>query len=225
MKQNSNMPLLRKISFFKKLSSTDLEKIFSIAQIKKFGKGDIVFHKSEIGNNFFIVESGKIKIFTSIGPSKKKTFAYLEKGEFFGEMSLLGSKTRSASAQAVSDSELLVISKFNFKKLLVKNTDFTLKLLQTLVKRLNNSDREIENMLFHNILGRLADKIIELAPKTNKLPIIVNIDQNELAECIGTTRVPICRAINSLKKCGAIDYKRSGIAILNFKQLKSIANI
>ncbi|MCG2724854.1 MAG: Crp/Fnr family transcriptional regulator [Elusimicrobia bacterium] len=219
------MTILRKVSLFKKLNSKDFKKIFSIAQVKSFNKGDIVFHKNEIGNNFFIVRSGKIKIFTSIGPNKKKTFAFLEKGDFFGEMSLLGSTTRSASAQAVSDSELLVISRFNFKKLLAKNTDFTLKLLQTLVKRLNNSDREIENMLYHNILGRLAGKIIELAPKTNKPPIVLNIDQNELAECIGTTRVPICHAIKSLKKCGAIDYKRTGIIILNLKQLESIANI
>ncbi len=219
------MTLLRKVSFFKKLSAQDLERIFSIAKIKKFNKDDMVFHKSEIGNNFFIVQSGKIKIFTAIGPSKKKTFAFLEKGDFFGEMSLLGSKIRSASAQAVSDSELLVIGRNNFKKLLVKNPDFTLNLLQTLVKRLNKSDREIENMLFHNILGRLSGKIIELAPKTNKTPLIINIDQNELAECIGTTRVPICRAINSLKRCKAIDYKRAKITILNLKQLKSIANI
>ncbi len=219
------MTILKKVPFFKKLSAKDMEKIFSIAKVKKFSKDDIVFHKSEIGNNFFVVQSGKIKIFTSIGPSKKKTFAFLEKGDFFGEMSLLGSKTRSASAQAVANSELLVIGRLSFKKLLVKNPDFTLNLLQTLVTRLNASNGEIENMLFHNILGRLAGKIVELAPKTNKLPLIVNIDQNEMAECIGTTRVPICRAINSLKKCKAIEYKRSQITILNLAQLKSMATI
>ncbi len=219
------MKNLKKVTFFKKLNTQGLKKIFSIAKIQKFDKGEIIFHKSEIGKNFFIVESGKIKIFTSIGPNKKKTFAFLEKGDFFGEMSLLGSKTRSASAQAVTDSELFVISRFNFKKLLAKNPDFTLNLLQTLVTRLNNSDREIETMLFKNILGRLAGKIIELAPNTNKTPLIVNMDQNELADCIGTTRVPICRAISSLKKCKAIDYKRAKITILNLKQLKSIANI
>ena len=218
------MTLLKKVSFFKKLNTQNLKTIFSIAKIQKLDKGEIVFHKSEIGKNFFIVESGKIKIFTTIGPNKKKTFAFLEEGDFFGEMSLLGSKTRSASAQAASDCELLVISRLNFKKLLVQNPDFTLSLLQTLVTRLNNSDREIEIMLFKNILGRLAGKIIELAPKTNKTPLIINIDQNELAECIGTTRVPICRAINSLKRCKAIDYKRGKITILNLKQLKSIAD-
>jgi CRP-like cAMP-binding protein len=219
------MTNLKKVTFFKKLNTTDLKKIFSIANIHKFTQGEIVFHKSEIGKNFFVVESGKIKIFTAIGPNKKKTFAFLEKGDFFGEMSLLGSKTRSASAQAVTDCELLVISRFNFKKLLVKNPDFTLNLLQTLVTRLNNCNREIETMLFKNILGRLASKILELAPKTNKTPLIINIDQNELAECIGTTRVPICRAISSLKKCKAIDYKRGKITILAIKLLKSMANI
>lgn len=219
------MKPIEQISFFKNFKPQEMKRVFSIARLKKFDKGDIVFHKSEIGKSFFIVKSGKIKIFTSVGTSKKKTFAFLEKGDSFGEMSLLGIKIRSASAQAIEPSELLVISKANFKKLLEKNADFTIKLLHTLVKRLNESDKEIENMLFHNILGRLADKIYTLCPKSKKQPLIVSMDQNELAQCIGTTRVPICRAINSLKKCGVIDYKRGSITILDFKRLKSIANI
>ncbi|MBI4655779.1 MAG: Crp/Fnr family transcriptional regulator [Elusimicrobia bacterium] len=214
---------LKKVSFLKGLVQKDIGQILSIAKHKKFKAGEIIFHKSEIGNHFFIVKSGKIKIFTFLGPEKKKTFAFLSRGDMFGEMSLLGGKTRSASAQAIENTELLVISKKNFRDLIMSNPDFTFKLLNTVVERLNKANKEIESMLFHNILGRLADSIIELSKNNHSTPVCLKIDQNELAECVGTTRVPVCRAINILKRSKTIEYKRGELKIMDMQRLKSIA--
>ncbi len=222
--------MLRQVCFFKVLRPKEIDRILSIAKIKRYKSGDIVFLKEDIGNNFFILKSGRIKIFASIGTEKKKTFAYLTKGDFFGEMSLLGGKVRSASAQAMENSELLVISKNNFKALILQSPDFTLKLLHTLVNRLNKCDKEIESMIFHNILGRLADAILDLAG--NKYPagghrlsgsVKLAMSQTELAEYMGTTRVPVCRAVSTLKRSGVISYKRGELTVVDMKKLRSIA--
>ena len=215
--------LLKQVSFFSGLSNTELNKVLAIAGVKKYAAGQMVFAKSDLGNQFFVVKSGRIKIFTSVGPEKKKTFAFLKKGDFFGEMSLLGGKTRSASAQAAKDCELFVIPKKNFKKLILENPDFTLKLLHTLVERLNKCNKDVESMLFHNILGRLADAILELSKDKHSKPVRMAINQNELAQYLGTTRVPVCRAISTLKRSGVIDYRRGELVILNSERLHSIA--
>lgn len=215
--------ILKQVPFFSGLNNAELNKVLSIAGVKKYSAGQMVFAKEDLGNNFFIVKSGRIKIFTTVGAEKKKTFAFLKKGDFFGEMSLLGGKTRSASAQAADESELFVIPKRNFKKLILENPDFTLKLLHTLTDRLNKADKEIESMLFHNILGRLADAILELSKDKHTKPVKMAIDQNELAQYLGTTRVPVCRAINTLKRSGVIDYHRGELIILNSERLHSIA--
>ena len=215
--------VLKQISFFKDLSNSDLKKLFSIAGLKKYAAGQMVFAKADLGNNFFIVKTGRIKIFTTVGGGKKKTFAYLKKGDFFGEMSLLGGRTRSASAQAAEDSEVLVISKKNFKRLIIENPDFSLNLLQTLVERLHKANKDMESMLFHNILGRLAEAILELSKDKHAKPVKMAIDQNELAQYLGTTRVPVCRAINTLKRAGIIDYRRGELVILNQARLQSMA--
>lgn len=215
--------VLKQISFFKDLSNSDLKKLFSIAGLKKYAAGQMVFAKADLGNNFFIVKTGRIKIFTTVGGGKKKTFAYLKKGDFFGEMSLLGGRTRSASAQAMEDSEVLVISKKNFKRLIIENPDFSLNLLQTLVERLHKANKDMESMLFHNILGRLAEAILELSKDKHTKPVKMAIDQNELAQYLGTTRVPVCRAINTLKRAGIIDYRRGELVILNQARLQSMA--
>ncbi|MFA6433586.1 MAG: Crp/Fnr family transcriptional regulator [Elusimicrobiales bacterium] len=214
---------LRKVCFFKALTPVEIAQILAIARLKRYKKGELVFMKEDIGSNFFIVKTGRIKIFTAIGPEKKKTFAYLKKGDFFGEMSLLGGVTRSASALAEEDSELIVISKKNFKELIRRSPDFTLKLLYTLTNRLNKCDKEIESMLFHNILGRLADAILDLAKDKHAKPIKMAIDQNELAEYVGTTRVPVCRAINTLKRSGVIAYHRGELTVLSMDKLRAIS--
>lgn len=219
--------ILREVCFLKTLAPKEINKLLAIARLTRYKDGDLVFKKEDIGNNFFIVKSGRIKIFSAVGPQKKKTFAYLTKGDFFGEMSLLGGKVRSASAQAMEDSELLVISKNNFRELILQNPDFTLKLLHTLVDRLSKCDKELESMMFHNILGRLADALIDLSgDKRSKNPlkkVTMAIDQNELAEYMGTTRVPVCRAINTLKRSGVIDYKRGKLTVLDMVKLRAIS--
>jgi len=215
--------MLRQVCFFKVLRPREIRQIMSIARIKRYLNGEMIFAKEDIGSSFFIVKSGRIKIFAAIGPEKKKTFAYLKKGDFFGEMSLLGGRVRSASAQATEDCELLVISKKNFKALILQNPDFTLKLLYTLVDRLTRCNKEIESMLFHNILGRLADAIIELAGSKRSGTVKMSMDQNEIAEYMGTTRVPVCRAVNTLKRCGVISYKRGELTVLDMKRLRTIA--
>lgn len=214
---------LKKVTYFKGLSQKEIGQVLAIAGVKSYKAGEMVFAKQDLGNNFFIVKSGHIKIFTTVGPEKRKTFAFLKKGDFFGEMSLLGGKVRSASAQTVEDSELFVISKKNFKRLILENPDFTLKLLHTLVERLNKCNLEVESMLFHNILGRLASAILDLSKDKHTKPVKMAINQSELAQYLGTTRVPVCRAINTLKRSGVIDYRRGELIILDQVRLKSIA--
>jgi len=213
-----------KNSFLRKLDKPLQKKIFSLARQKKYAKGDIIFKKDELGNKLFLVRSGRVKIFSSFGYNKRKTFSFLEPGDIFGEMALLGRNTRTASAQAIVPSEILIISKKNFKEFLLRNPGFSLRLMQVLVERWDRADKEIENMIFYNIMGRLASKLLELVGKRTRVPVELDIEQSELAECLGTTRVPICRAISVLKKREILSYKKKKILIYNIDKLKSMAS-
>ncbi|MEW5951211.1 MAG: Crp/Fnr family transcriptional regulator [Elusimicrobia bacterium] len=213
--------ILRKLELLKKFSEKDIRKIEKVAVLKKYPKNSFIFNKNEIGNHFFVVKAGKIKIFSSVG-NKTKTLTVIGKNDFFGEMSLLGCGTRSASASAAEDSELYVISRKNFEKYLLKNPELTIKLLYSLADRLSRADKEIESMLFHNILGRLASAILEIK-KHNGNCADIKINQTEIAGYLGTTRVPVCRAINALKKSGIISYNCGHLIIKDENRLKSMA--
>ncbi len=213
--------ILKKVQLLNKFSDKEIRKIEKVAVLRRYRKGEPIFNKNEIGNHFFVVKEGRIKIFSTAG-NKTKTLTVIGKNDFFGEMSLLGCKTRSASAIAQEDSQLYVISRKNFNNHLLKNPELTIKLLHALADRLAKADKEIESMLFHNMLGRLAAAIIEIQKDHNGEQDI-KINQTEIAGYLGTTRVPVCRAINALKKSGMISYENGHLIINDLARLKSVA--
>ncbi|HOJ87036.1 MAG: Crp/Fnr family transcriptional regulator [Elusimicrobiales bacterium] len=211
--------VFKNIELFNKLSDSDIKKLQKIGKIKKYKKGDIIFNKNEIGKTFFIVKSGEVKIFTSIG-RKNKILSLIGEKNFFGELALLGVKYRTASAVCEKDSELYVISANEFQNFLFKHKDFMIKMLYIMAERLKRADEEIENLIFHNMFGRVTKFIYEryIQEKNEK----IKISQQEIAKNIGTTRVPVNRIISHLKNKGIIECKREMICILKPEKIKKI---
>jgi len=145
----------------------------------------------------------------------------MEAGDFFGEMALLGGKVRSASAQAVENSELLVINDKNFKKLLKSDFNFTLRLLYTLAGRLKQADEEIESLLFQNTLCRLAKALFRLSQETSQ-PVL-KITVQELADYVGTTREPLSRALSVMRRSQIIECRDRQVVITDAKRLTAMA--
>lgn len=216
---------LKKVGFFKHLKPAELKRISDITAHRSVKAGELIFSKEDIGRTFFVVTAGKVKIFTGSSQSRSKTLAYLVEGDFFGEMALLGGKTRSASAEAVTDCELIVIDRQRFFELIETDTCFTLCLLRTLSERLRKANQDIESLLFHNMLGRLSFTILRLARERGikKDRNHLDLTLHELADLLGTTREPLSRSLSVMKKAGILDYQDKRIIIIDRKRLESMA--
>ena len=206
----SGLKLLKRIPFLSALSPAHLREVYRLAREVELSPGLPVFTKREDADAMFIVLSGRIKIFTDSSGKKRKTFAYLKEGDFFGEMALLEDLPRTASAQAVEASRLLLIRKKDFQRLLVKDPRLALYLLKTLCERLRRANQELEGMLFRNILGRVAKVMLDQAKSSGEpwkgtgLALKDRFTQQELADMVGTTREPLTRALSSLRRAGLI---------------------
>jgi CRP-like cAMP-binding protein len=202
--------LLKTIPFLSALTPKHLSAVYRLAREIDVPAGEPVLTKRENAEALFIVLSGRVKIFSDCAGKKRKTFAYLSQGDFFGEMALLEDVPRSASAQAVEDSRLMLIYKKDFQRLLLKDQRLSLYLLRTMSSRLRRANEEIEGMLFHNILGRLAKVMYELAKRngqpwnTTGIVLKQHFTQQELADLVGTTREPLTRALSSLRRAGLV---------------------
>jgi len=216
--------VLKKAGFFSNFKDPELRRVMAISKEAKYAKDELIFDRETVGNAFFVVLKGRVKIFTGEG-RRMKTLAYLGEGDFLGEMALLGGKVRSASAMAAEDSRLLVITKNNFLKLLGTDRQFSLSLLRTLSDRLRQANHEIESLLFHNMIGRLACAILQLCRECGAIsePAEIKMTLRELADYVGTTREPLSRALAMLKRSGAITYEDKTLTVRDFSKLKSIS--
>lgn len=201
--------LLKKIPFLSALSAKHLNEVYRLAEELNVATRQSVFAKRQDADAMYIVLSGRIKIFTNSASKKRKTFAYLKEGEFFGEMSLLEDTTRTAAAQAVEPSRLMVIRKKDFQRLLANDPKLAMYLLRTVCERLRRANEEIEGLLFRNILGRVAKAMLDLGRRSGEahnggILLKERFTQQELADVVGTTREPLTRALSSLRRAGLV---------------------
>jgi CRP-like cAMP-binding protein len=217
---------LSKIPLFRKLPTSELEHVLKIARFQKIKKNEIIFSEATSGSCLYVVLLGRVKIHGDSFSGHTKTFAYLDSGDFFGEMAMLDDKSRSASAVAIEDTEVMTIHKSDFRKLLEKRPALSLAVLKTLCERLRLADKEIEALSFQKVLGRLAQILLELAKKYGQkhsegVLIDAVFSHKELANRVGTARENITRLLNRFERAGCVAFSGKYIVLRDCNKLKS----
>jgi SulP family sulfate permease len=105
---------LHEISVFQDLSPEQLHLVQRYVRPVSFRKGEIIFREGEVGDGIYFILSGYVSVFTGNRDYRLATFA---EGVFFGEMSILEDKPRSATVRTEADSKLLFMSKKGFQQL------------------------------------------------------------------------------------------------------------
>jgi len=128
--------LLKNSDIFKVCKEVDLIDIASICTEDHFNKGVTIFKKGDPGNCMYFIHSGKVSIH-----DKEHELAVLSENEIFGELSLLDSEPRSASATTLTDCILLKIEQELFYDVIATNSDILKGIMRTLCRRLREQDR------------------------------------------------------------------------------------
>ncbi len=119
-KAKSDIQLLENIPVFKGLSRFDLNKITKMLHLRSYKEGEYIFRENEPGESMYIIKQGDVSI-TKNKNSQEILLASLTEGSFFGEVSLVDEDTRSASAIAKTDTELLGFFRADLMNLIDRN--------------------------------------------------------------------------------------------------------
>ncbi len=104
-----HLKLLKELPLCEGFSQAQLMKLSELLHLRMYRKGEVVFREHEPGESMFIIKKGQVRLYQGVASGKDNDIAILEQGTFFGEVSLVDPESRSASAIAMSDSELLVL--------------------------------------------------------------------------------------------------------------------
>lgn len=111
----------------------------------RFGAGEGVFSEGDVGVTMYIVQSGKVELFRE-ADGQRRSLGEMQKGDFFGEMSILEGLPRGSSARAVEPSELIEINSMTFDRMIKGNIEIAVRLLRKLSIRLRAAQQKIEEL-------------------------------------------------------------------------------
>jgi CRP-like cAMP-binding protein len=112
--------------------------------IARFSAGQPIFEEGEVGTEMYVIQSGTVEIYKRSRRGDEKSLAILEKGDFFGEMSILEDVPRTAGARAKTDCELVRINQSTFDEMLRHNAEIAVRMLRKLSRRLRETTKLLE---------------------------------------------------------------------------------
>jgi len=128
---------------------------------RTFHQGEIIFSEFEIGDTFYLIQSGKVQLVKLVGDIER-TLDILYPSEMFGEMAILENSPRSATAIALDEVKVLEFNSQNFEILLLGNPQIALKLLKMFCKRIYDSKRRFMILTLPEPQAKIADVFLML---------------------------------------------------------------
>lgn len=135
--------LLRTMDIFEALPSEELETIAQLLRERRLDESDVLCRQGEPGDALFIVTGGRIRLSTTDPSGNEKVLTYFTDGQFFGEMALLTGAPRSATATAETDSQVLVLHKEAFDRLLASHPQIMREMLKVVSQRTLNTNQQL----------------------------------------------------------------------------------
>lgn len=217
--------LLKRVPLFSQLIDDELEKIRQLCVTQHYVKDRIILIEEEAGNTLFLIQKGRVKVSRISDDGREVILSILEPGDFFGELSLIDGKARSASVTAIENSEVLMLRRGDFLALLEDYPQISISLMKELAARIRKSDSQIKSLSLQDAMGRVASSLIMLAEDHGRIRkgqvVIPKIPlQQDLANMAGTSRETISRVFRYLEDEELIIRSGRKITIPDFEKFK-----
>ncbi len=212
--------------FLSQLSTAELEALEARGRRRRFPRGAVLFHEDDRSDWAGLVLRGRVKASYLTADGKEVVLAVRGPGEFVGEFSAIDGRPRSAAATALEPVEVLVVRVDRFREFLETHPRVAFVLLQTVTRKLRDSDRKRIEFTAHDSVGRVARRLVELAERfgtesgAGGVRIDLSITQEELAGCTASSREAASKALSTLRSRGWIETHRRSITILDLEALR-----
>ncbi|HEV7391634.1 MAG TPA: cyclic nucleotide-binding domain-containing protein [Burkholderiales bacterium] len=209
-----NTTILKTVPLFSLFSDHELATLFPAIQHRSYPRHSFMLRAGEKTDALYIILSGKAKVVIDDGDGREVTLTTIGPSEFFGEMSLVDEKPRSASVEALEACEVLYISKPAFMACLKDNFDAAMLILRNVVARLREADRKIASLALMDVHGRVARLLMDLARDVNGM-WVVDTGSEEMARMVGASREMVSRVLKEMRDGGLIRRDKRKIIVLD----------
>jgi CRP/FNR family cyclic AMP-dependent transcriptional regulator len=215
-------------AFADALEPDELAELRGAASTRRYPRGDTLFHHGDEAGSVLLLVSGHVKVAEVTAEGREVILAFPGPGDLVGELAAIDGEPRSGTVRALDDVEALVISGDAFRAFLERRPRVALVLLRTVTGRLRTADRQRVDYAVHDVVGRLALRLVELcdrfgAEEERGVRIGLALTQDELAAWAGASREAVAKAMHLLRNLGWIETDRRRVVVLDLPALRRYA--
>jgi CRP-like cAMP-binding protein len=221
--------VLAQIPLFRRVSPEDRERIAALAVMRSYERGDKVFDEGDPSETFFIVVTGRIKVFKHAPNGSDIILEIFGPGGPLGAVAAYESRPYPASAAAIEPATCLLIPRQAFFTLLERHPSLVRGLLGSLSMRLVELTNRLAELTGGRIEVRFARLFLKLSEQLGKPDrggtfIPLALSRQELADLTGTTIETAIRIMSRWNKDDVIRTEKDGFVLIDRESLETVAN-
>lgn len=206
------------------LGPDELAEVAAIVSQKKLQKGEILFFEGDPATGFYVLLSGKMRVYKASPEGKEYTLHIIKTGQIFAEAAIFKGDHIPANAAAMEPSEVAFFPKAAFLDLLQKSPQISIKIIASLSSFVRDFNRQLEELSLKEVPARICAYLLDIYYQTGKVDIHLDISKTELANHLGTISETLSRNLRKLKELRAIDVERQKISLIDIPLLEEIAD-
>lgn len=209
---------LRQCRLFADLAPADLDEVAEACILKNLDRGQYLFRERERSEGFFVMQKGSINVHRVTPDGKEQVISVFRPYESFAEVTLTTIDTYPSDAVALEPSQVILVKKREFRELVLRNPELSLRMLTSMSFHLKYLVQMIEDLKFKHIEARLANWLLRNSPEsTEGRPVVVKLDISKrvLASQLGVTSETFSRTLGKFRDEDLIEVNGPDITLLS----------
>jgi CRP/FNR family transcriptional regulator len=212
------------VPLFASLPEATQHRVASAAVTRRYQRGERIYGPGD-RTGLFIVHRGLVKVHRLTESGTEQLIRLMSPGDFLGETALLADTTTDHFAVALQQSELCMIGRDGFTRLLGQHPSVAVQMLQTVSSRLGTAEQMVTALSGRSVQQRLAQQLLLLADEAGGGVFRLPTTKKELASYLGTTPETLSRRLSALQEAGVIRLgPRGQVEVLDPHALRQVAS-
>lgn len=229
MQKDQISNLLTETDFFGSLPPDAMNNVIAAGRLREVAKGQQLFSTGDEGDAVFAVLKGRILLSRLTSDGKEIALTAMERGDLFGELSLIDGEPRSTDAIVAEAALLFVLERQAFWRLMREQSDIGEKLLVMMCQRLRATNQLVESTSFLELGPRLARLLLILAARSDTdsdgaVILQSRYTQGELAKRIAASRESVSKQIAQWSREGILHIDKGKLRIVDLEAITQLAD-
>ncbi len=180
-----------------------MEDFLTSAHKRRYPRGTTIIYAGEQSDSIYYITKGSVTVLIEDDSGHEIILAYLNEGDFFGEMAMFGEGTRTAWVKAKAECEVAELSYQKFAELSQKDSGMLYELATQLADRLDKTTQKVGDLAFLDVTGRVARTLLDLCTEPDAIThpdgMQIKITRQEIGRIVGCSREMVGRVLKTLE--------------------------